>query len=332
MQNLVKSWQTIQKHAPENAWKCPEFAWKCLIVFSENGWKCLKAPDAPRKPKDSRSQSVNEIAAQITSKSVEKRLKRLARTCETNWIDALPRGLPWQRYMFTSRNASLFTKNVFTILVPLHAPFPKRNFGSPKTLYPKDLKQNCEHAARIANKLSKLRSNRISGTFKWGVRFSLWQANAAPIMERALILTKQTKWFEGRHVCHLRDARVRTRLPHKCRPPFRSPPVKKCPRIMNKRELAKHGFCGGGAPDCGVRQVLVNNPGKYFLQVYFRLFKEEGNCNCNEKDTKSSAWPCMQILVVKVWSRVWNRVWNCRCKLWKGAGEKLLGGWAGLNI
>ena len=43
--------------------------------------------------------------------------------------------------------------------------------------------------------------------------------------QRPLILTQQTKWFEGKHVCHLCDARVRTRLPHKCRvTPVPSPP------------------------------------------------------------------------------------------------------------
>ena len=61
----------------------------------------------------------------------------------------------------------------------------------------------------------------MGGTF-----FSLWQANDAPMTQRALILTQQTKWFEGRHVCHLCDARVRTRLTHKCRvPPVPFPPL-----------------------------------------------------------------------------------------------------------
>ena len=65
--------------------------------------------------------------------------------------------------------------------------------------------------------------------------FSLWQANDAPMTQRALILTQQTKWFEGRHVCHLCDARVRTRLPHKCRvPPVPFPPVKWCPNFGYK--------------------------------------------------------------------------------------------------
>ena len=39
--------------------------------------------------------------------------------------------------------------------------------------------------------------------------FSLWQANDAPMTQRALILKQQTMWFEGRHVWHLCDARAR---------------------------------------------------------------------------------------------------------------------------
>ena len=62
------------------------------------------------------------------------------------------------------------------------------------------------------------------GGLNRGVRFSLRQANDALTTQRALILTQQTKWFEGRHVCHLCDARVRTRLPHKRRITPRSVP------------------------------------------------------------------------------------------------------------
>ena len=36
-----------------------------------------------------------------------------------------------------------------------------------------------------------------------GYVFLCWRANNAPMTQRALILTQQTKWFEGRHVCHL---------------------------------------------------------------------------------------------------------------------------------
>ena len=65
---------------------------------------------------------------------------------------------------------------------------------------------------------------------KWGVHFfsvtSKWRADDAMSLDS----TQQTKWFEGRHVCHLCGARLRTLLPHKCRiPPVPFPPVKKCP-------------------------------------------------------------------------------------------------------
>ena len=60
----------------------------------------------------------------------------------------------------------------------------------------------------------------FSGTFKWGgdlnggYVFSLRQPNDAPMTQWALTLTQQTEWFEGRHVCHLCGARLRTLLPH----------------------------------------------------------------------------------------------------------------------
>ena len=63
--------------------------------------------------------------------------------------------------------------------------------------------------------------------------------------QRALILTQQTKRFEGRHVCHLCDARVRTHLPHKCRvPPIPFPPVKWCPKdsVVSTRVVSVHVF------------------------------------------------------------------------------------------
>ena len=49
--------------------------------------------------------------------------------------------------------------------------------------------------------------------------------------------TQQTKWFEGRDLCHLCGARLRTLLPHKCRiPPVPFPPVKKCPKMWLSRK------------------------------------------------------------------------------------------------
>ena len=68
-----------------------------------------------------------------------------------------------------------------------------------------------------------------SGTLKWGgpkrgVRFffvtSKWRANDT------MSLIQTANWFEGRHVCHLCGARLRTLFPHKCR----TPPVEKCPK------------------------------------------------------------------------------------------------------
>ena len=52
-------------------------------------------------------------------------------------------------------------------------------------------------------------------------------------------MTQQVKWFEGRHVCHLCGARLRTLLPHKCRiPPVPFPPVKWCPKAFLPRPVA----------------------------------------------------------------------------------------------
>ena len=53
-------------------------------------------------------------------------------------------------------NASLFTKFLFTILVPLGPPPPnQQSNGFPLEFLWKGLKQNCKHWARIANKLSQ---------------------------------------------------------------------------------------------------------------------------------------------------------------------------------
>ena len=77
-----------------------------------------------------------------------------------------------------------------------------------------------------------------------GGTFSLWQTNDAPMTQRALILTQQTKWLKGRHVCHPCDARARTRSPHKCRVPPRSvPPVKWCPTGQTLDWVVSAVFC-----------------------------------------------------------------------------------------
>ena len=94
-----------------------------------------------------------------------------------------------------------------------------------------------------------------SGLFKGGDRngryvFSLWQASDAP-----MILTQQTKWFEGRHVCHLCGAHLHTLLPHKCRIP---PP----PPLRSARTV---GVC---------LQMLLSSPGT----ICARLSRRESQC------------------------------------------------------
>ena len=56
----------------------------------------------------------------------------------------------------TIGNASLFTKVLFTIFVPLDPPLPtSKVMDFLLNFYYKNFKQNCEHSAKIANKPSK---------------------------------------------------------------------------------------------------------------------------------------------------------------------------------
>ena len=86
--------------------------------------------------------------------------------------------------------------------------------------------QNSRSPLRLCRDLKQLKTILHSGTFKWG------DLNGGYVfLCDKLILIQQTKWLEGRDLCHLCGARLRTLLPHKCRiPPVPfPPPVKKCP-------------------------------------------------------------------------------------------------------
>ena len=58
MPNHVKSWQIMQKHAPDFAWKClilPESAWFCLKMPDFVFWEWLKVAESARCPENPRN-------------------------------------------------------------------------------------------------------------------------------------------------------------------------------------------------------------------------------------------------------------------------------------
>ena len=77
----------------------------------------------------------------------------------------------------------------------------------------------------------------------------------------ALILLQLTKWFEGRNLCHLCGARLRTLLPHKCRiPPVPFPPVKKSWREYPPEK-----------PPTQIKRICTNSLRKQFRDSLYKL-------------------------------------------------------------
>ena len=110
--------------------------------------------------------------------------------------------------------------------------------------------------------------------------------------QRAFILTLQTKWFQGKHVCHLCGARVRTLLPHKCRipPPFRSPPPLRSarpealyegwfvsaqwflgPKISKLREDLRSGAAGATGSQCIFQEGNLWKRWQFPISLYRRV-------------------------------------------------------------
>ena len=103
--------------------------------------------------------------------------------------------------------------------------------------------------------------------------------------EGALILTQQTKWFEGRHVCVICVARVCARSCHTnvAYPPFRSPPLRSARLYSCFCSGSRVKMCFAG---CGLRPKTMfwwsNAPPKTWItgapRVFLaeRLLKKEG--------------------------------------------------------